>query len=408
MNRFIRVVAVMFTLGVMGTFLVAGGFVAGSYAERAGFLGFIPGGFSVDPAQGGTPEKLQTTFRPFWEAWGIIHKQYADQPVDDVTLMRGAIRGMLQSLGDPHTSYMTPEEEQIAMSHLDGEFEGIGATVETSGNYTRIVSPISGSPADKAGLRPGDLIIKINGEDIGGQDLTTVVSKVRGPEGSTVVLSIQRGESTNLLEFSIVRARITIDSVESKMLDGDIGYVKINSFGDKTTNDLRDQLRALMDQNPRGLVLDLRGNPGGYLSTAIDVVSQFIGEGVVMRERFGDGTEKTYQAESGGLATTIPLVVLIDKGSASASEIVAGAIQDRQRGTLVGETSYGKGSVQSPYELQNDGAIRVTIARWLTPNGNWIHKTGIVPDIEAVRTEEDRQANRDPQLDKAVEILTSQ
>ncbi len=408
MNRFMRMVVVLLLMGMTGTFMFVGGFVAGGYAERAGLLSFVPGGLQTNPAQGGTPEDLQATFAPFWEAWEVIHKDYAEQPVDDLKMMRGAIRGMLQSLGDPHTSYMTPEEEQIAMTHLDGEFEGIGATVETTGSYTRIVSPIPGSPAEKAGIRPGDLIVKINGEDIADQDLTTVVSKVRGPEGSTVVLSIQRGDAGDLLEFSIVRAKITIDSVESRMLDGNIGYVKINSFGDTTGGDLRDQLRALLDQNPKSLVLDLRGNPGGYLHTAIDVVSQFVGEGVVMRERFGDGTEKTYEAESGGLATTIPLVVLIDKGSASASEIVAGAVQDRQRGTLVGETSYGKGSVQSPRPLHNDGALRVTIARWLTPNGNWIHKTGIAPDVEVARTEEDRQANRDPQLDKAIEILVGQ
>jgi carboxyl-terminal processing protease len=293
------------------------------------------------------------------------------------------------------------------MSHLDGELEGIGATVETDDvtGYTRIVSPMPGSPAEAAGILPGDLIVSINGEDIAGQDITTVVGKVRGPAGSTVQLAIQREGRDDPLDFTITRAKIDIASVEGKLLDGGIGYVKINSFGEKTGRELKTQLRSMLDQNPRGLILDLRGNPGGYLDTAIEVVSQFIPDGVVMLERFADGDEKSYQALSGGLATDIPLVVLIDKGSASASEIVAGAVKDRGRGTLVGETSFGKGSVQTSKNLEDNSGLRITIARWLTPSGDWIHKQGIEPDVMVGRSEEDRAARRDPQLEKAIEIL---
>lgn len=410
MNRAYRVVLVLFLLGVTGTLMFAGGFAAGRVTANSPLLSFLPGGPRTDPAAAGTPEDLQTTFAPFWEAWDLVQNQYADQPVDDTVLMRGAIRGMLDALGDPHTGYMTPEEYQINMTHLDGDFEGIGATVETDEqtSYTRIVSPIAGSPAEAAGIRAGDLIIEINGEDIAGQDITTVVSNVRGPAGSEVTLLVRREDAAKPLTFTITRARITIASVESRMLDNNIGYVKVNSFGEETGRDLRDQLRRLMSENPVGLVVDLRGNPGGYLNTAIEVVSQFIPEGVVMVERFGDGRERTFEAEGGGLATRIPLVVLIDKGSASASEIVAGAVKDRGRGTLVGETSFGKGSVQQSHTLSDGGAVRITIARWLTPNGTWIHEEGIEPDIAIELTEDDRAADRDPQLDRAVELLRGQ
>ncbi|MDW8326667.1 MAG: S41 family peptidase [Anaerolineales bacterium] len=410
MDRVYRAVAVLFFLSVTGTLMFAGGFAAGRLTATSPLLSFLPGGPRTDPAAGGTPEELRTTFAPFWEAWDLVHTQYADQPVDDVALMRGAIRGMLDALGDPHTGYMTPEEYRISMTHLDGEFEGIGATVETDEKtgYTRIVAPIAGSPAEAAGIRAGDLIIEINGEDIAGQDITTVVTKVRGPAGSTVTLTIRREGVTELLTFTITRARITIASVESRMLENNIAYIKVNSFGEETGRELRDQLRKLLAQNPIGLVLDLRSNPGGYLQTAIEVASQFIPDGVLMVERFGDGRERTFEAQGGGLATRIPLVVLIDKGSASASEIVAGAVKDRGRGTLVGETSFGKGSVQQSHTLSDGGAVRITIARWLTPNGTWIHEQGIKPDIAIELTEEDRAAKRDPQLERAVQLLRDQ
>ncbi|MGQ0600360.1 MAG: S41 family peptidase [Anaerolineales bacterium] len=407
MNSTSRFFAACFTVILWTAFVFTGGFALGRVSATHNVLSFIPGLGGTDPAVAGTPAELQTTFRPFWQAWDAVHENYVEQPVDDVQLMRGAIRGMLAALDDPYTAYMTPEELTVNMSHLDGELEGIGATVETDDKtgYTRIVSPMAGSPAEVAGILPGDLILSINGEDIAGQDITTVVSKVRGAAGSTVQLSVQRAGRDDPLEFTITRAKINIASVEGKVLDGNIGYVKINSFGEKTASELKTQLRAVLNENPVGLILDLRGNPGGYLDTAIEVVSQFIPNGVVMLERFGDGEEKTYEALSGGLATDIPLVVLIDKGSASASEIVAGAVQDRGRGTLVGETSFGKGSVQTSKTLVSDGGLRITIARWMTPNGNWIHKQGIAPDVAVERTEEDRAAQRDPQLEKAIEIL---
>ena len=407
MNKILRGALVLSLLAVFGAALLGGGFAAGYATAHQGFpLPDLGGAGKPNSANTGTPADLQSTFTPFWEAWNIVHKDYVDQPLDDTQLMRGAISGMIRALDDPHSSYMDPVQYEFFQTDLGGELEGIGAMVEQAGDYVRIVSPLPGSPAEAAGLRPEDLIVKVDDQDITGMDYLAVVKLVRGPAGSKVHLTLQRKGEDKLLEFDIVRAKITIPSVESKLLDGNVGYVKINDFGEKTTAELKTQLQSLLAQKPSGLVLDLRGNPGGYLDTGIAVASQFIDSGVIVRERFGDGREKSYNASGGGLATQIPLVVLIDKGSASASEIVAGAIQDTKRGTILGETSYGKGSVQTLEPLSdNNGVVRVTIARWLTPEGRSIHKLGITPDVTVALTDDDRAAKRDPQLDKAVNLL---
>jgi len=354
-----------------------------------------------------TPQDLEALFKPFWETWAIVHAQFVDQPVDDVALMRGAIRGMLESLGDEHTSFMDPQEYTDANAGLEGSYEGIGAYVDTGGDFLTVTSPIPGSPAEKAGLKPGDEIIAIDGEDMTGINPELARRKVLGPAGTVVLLTIRREGTEEPFDVEITRDKINIASVESKMLENDIAYLKLNTFGDTTTRDLKEQLGDLMDQNPKGLILDLRYNGGGYLQTAVEVTSQFISEGVVLYEQYGDGRKDSYDAIRGGLALDIPMVVLINKGSASASEIVAGALQDYDRAQLVGETSYGKGSVQNWIPLEdNQGAVRVTIAKWLTPEGRTIHKLGLTPDVIVELTDEDAAAERDPQLDKAIELLS--
>jgi carboxyl-terminal processing protease len=321
--------------------------------------------------------------------------------------MRGAITGMLASLGDQHTSYMDPQEFKDANSSLEGAYEGIGAYVDTGGDFLSITSPIPGSPAEKAGLKPGDKIIAIDGEDMTGVNPELARRKVLGPAGSTVKLTILREGQENPFDVEIKRDKITIASVESKMLDNNIAYVKLNTFGDTTSSDLKTALTTLMAQKPRGLILDLRNNGGGYLQTAVEVASQFISKGVILYEKYGDGKKDSYEAKSGGLALDVPMVVLINKGSASASEIVAGALQDDQRAQLVGETSYGKGSVQNWIPLQdNQGAVRVTIAKWLTPMERTIDKKGLTPDVVVALTDADAKAKLDPQLDKAIELLS--
>jgi carboxyl-terminal processing protease len=266
-----------------------------------------------------------------------------------------------------------------------------------------------GSPAEAAGILPGDLITAIDGKNVTGQDLFTVIGQVRGPAGTKVVISVMREGETHPLDFEITRAKIDIPSVESKMLESNVAYVKINSFGATTVSELNTQLEDLMANSPTGVVLDLRGNPGGSRDAAIEVASQFIGDGLIMIQQYGDEREVEFDAQAGGLATEVPLVVLVNGGSASASEIVAGAVQDHARGQIVGEQSYGKGTVQDWRPLSGDnGTVRITIARWLTPDGRSVTDVGITPDVVVERTQDDVAARLDPQLDAALELLVGQ
>ena len=357
-----------------------------------------------------SPADLNDLFVPFWQSWKIVHDQYVIQPVDDQALMEGAIRGMVSALGDKHSSYMDPVQANQMAKTLQGDYDGIGAYVDTTGQFLKITSPFPGSPAEKAGIKSGDEIIKVDGEDMTGLDGNLVLKKVLGPAGTRVVLTIRRSGVVAPFDITVTRAKVSAPSISSKMLDGNIAYISIGTFGEKTTAELVKTLNDLMAQKPIGLVIDLRNNGGGYLNTAIEVLSQFIQSGTLMYEQFGDGTRKTYTALGGGLATDIPLVVLVNAGTASASEITAGAIQDYGRGKLVGVTTYGKGSVQTVNPItdangDSAGSVRVTIAHWLTPKERLIQDKGLTPDVEVKLTDADIQANLDPQLDKAVEVL---
>jgi carboxyl-terminal processing protease len=348
-------------------------------------------------------------FAAFWQAWQLVHDKYVDQPVDDTALMRGAIKGMLEALGDEHSAYMDPFQYKDATTSLQGEYEGIGAWVYTDSKFLTISEPMPGSPAEKAGLKPGDQIIAIDGEDMTGILPELARRKVIGAKGTTVVLTILRDGEEQPFDVEVTRASISVPSVTSKMLEGEVAYIRVYTFGETTTKELRAALDTLLAEKPVGLILDLRNDLGGYLHTGIEVASEFIDKGVIVIEESGDGTRENYEALPGGKATDIPMVVLVNKYSASASEIVAGAIQDYGRGKLVGETTYGKGSVQRWIPLVDDqGAVRITIARWLTPNGRQINQVGLTPDVEVALTEADTQAEKDPQLDKAVELLTQQ
>jgi carboxyl-terminal processing protease len=400
---------------LIGFALLAGGFSGGfltGHFLQAGNLGPVSAGpLPTAPtvpaqAQTATPQDLQNLFKPFWEAWQIIHQQYVDQPVDDTKLMEGAIRGMMESLGDPHSTYMDPQTYKDATSQLAGSYEGIGATVDTTGQFLTIISTFPGSPAEKAGLQSGDQIIAVDNKDVSGLNPELVRQKVIGPAGSTVHLTVSRKGVAAPLQFDVTRAKIVMASASGKMLPNGIAYVQITTFGENTTKELTGTLNTLLPQHPKGLILDLRDNGGGYLQTAVEVVSQFLDKGTVLYEQYGDGSKKEYSVNPGGMATKIPMVVLINEGTASASEITAGALQDYGRAKLVGVVSYGKGSVQNWVPISNDqGAVRVTIARWLTPKGRQIDKKGLTPDVYVQRTIQDRQANRDPQLDAAVQTL---
>jgi carboxyl-terminal processing protease len=404
--------------------IFSAGFLAGTTSSQLvsdDFLGFLgsssneaePTNFPSPELIAISPDELQELFTPFWEAWTLAHERYVDQPLDDVSMMQGAINGMLEALGDPHTGYMDPHVYQQVSAELDGAYEGIGAWVDTTTEYLTIITPMRGSPAEEAGLQPGDQVVEIDGEDMTGVDGEIALQHVLGPAGTIVTLTVLREGESELLTFEIERAEITIPSIYTEMLDDNIAYVQLMTFGLTTDEDLRTSLQDLLEQDPVGLILDLRGNGGGYLVTAINVVSEFIDEGVVLIERFGDGTEETYEASGEGLATDIPMVVLIDPGSASASEIVAGAIQDYERGLIVGAApSFGKGSVQDWIPLQGEnGAVRITVARWYTPNGRQIADQGIMPDVlvdipETDEAEEESTANPvDLVLEEAIQVL---
>jgi carboxyl-terminal processing protease len=353
------------------------------------------------------PKDREELFAPFWEAWDILHDNYVDQPLDDELLMRGAIQGMLNSLGDPHTTYMDPEQFRRANAPLEGEYEGIGAYVDITGEYLKIISPMPNSPAEEAGLKPEDVIVAVDGDDMTGVDGNLVLRRILGPAGTDVTLTIQREGLNEPFDVTITRAKIVLSSAEGEMLEDGVAYVRVYTYGDKTLSELRQTLRTLMAEKPVGLILDLRNNGGGYLPTAIDVTSQFMAANeVVMYEEFGDGSREIFKSKSGGLATTIPMVVLVNGGSASAAEITAGALQDLGRAQLVGTTTFGKGSVQRWAPLSDDqGAVRVTIARWYTPKDRQIHEIGLEPNFVVELTEEDELAERDPQLEKAIELL---
>ena len=387
--------------GICSAGFVAGWFFKPTQAQN-GLQNFLPSQESNSASTSDT----ENLFKPFWQAWDIVHQYYVDQPVDELKLMQGAIRGMIDALGDQHSTYMDPLQYKDATADLSGEYEGIGAFVNTDGDFLTIVEPIQGSPAEKAGLLPGDKIIAIDGEDMTGILPEVARQKVLGPKGTSVTLTIAREEQETPFDVTLERASIVVASVESEMLEGDIAYIQMRNFGENTEKELHDQLAELLKQNPSGIILDLRNNTGGYLDTAIAVASEFLSDGVVLIEEYGDGTRDTLKAKSGGLATDIPLVVLVNEFSASASEVLAGAIQDYGRGQLVGVTTFGKGSVQRWIPLNDDqGAVRVTIARWLTPKERQISEIGLTPDVVVERTDEDFQAGRDPQLDKALEVL---
>lgn len=391
----------------------AGGFLVGHLVPSSNQLPFlsdlIPSAPTMSPEeQAATPGELETLFTPFWEAWNVVHEEYVDQPVDDVELMRGAIRGMMDALGDKQTYYMDPDVYERQTSFLQGrEYEGIGAYVDLDGEYMTIISPISGSPADQAGLRPGDKIIAIDGEDMTGVAPEEAHLKVLGPAGTTVALTISREGESEPLEITITRAHIVEKSAEGKMLRDGIAYIDINTFGDKTTAEFQSTLDNLLKENPRGIIIDLRNNGGGYLHTSVEVASEFIDEGVVLYEQYGDGKRDVYDASGNGRATDLPIVVLMNEGSASASEILAGALQDYGRAKLVGLQSYGKGSVQIWFPLSsNEGAARVTIAKWLTAKERAIDGVGLTPDVYVECSECTLEpTENDIQVQAAIETL---
>ncbi|MGC8780938.1 MAG: S41 family peptidase [Anaerolineae bacterium] len=340
------------------------------------------------------------------EVWGILKKQFYGDLPQGKEVTYNAIRGIVERLGDQHTAFVDPKSAALFNSDMEGSFEGIGAQVELAeGGGVRLRYLFPNQPAEKAGLKAGDIIVAVDGKDITKLSLLEAISLIRGPRDTKVVLTIRRDQEQPF-DVTVVRARIEIPVVETKTLaDGKIQYVALSEFSSIAPNRLADALNKALATKPTGLILDLRGNPGGLLDAAVRIGSYFVPEGPILIERTKDGSEKVYNRTGRYLLGNTPLVVLVDGGSASASEIVAGAIQDAGTGVLIGEKTFGKGSVQLPNTLSDGSQLRVTIAHWFTPKGRGIHGVGIEPDIKVPLTKEDAAAHRDPQLDRAVQYL---
>lgn len=334
-----------------------------------------------------------------------IIESLALEPSSEESMTIGAISGMLESLEDSHAVYFTAEQYEYFNEQNMGTFYGIGITISNDGDDLVVNSVIEGTPAARAGLQPGDLIVEIDGEARSRWDVDEAVLRIRGEEGTTVVLGIRREGAEELIDYTIERAKIDVPNVESEMLEGDIGYVSLVSFTQVAAADVRAAIEELEADGAQGYVLDLRNNPGGLLSASVDVSSLFIPDGVIVTVEDRKGQVEKHRA-SGETVTDDPLVVLVNGNSASASEIVAGALQDYGRATLVGEQTFGKGSVQQIEELSFGGAVKLTIAHYLTPEGRAIDKIGLTPDV-VVEMEHglinDREA--DAQLQKALEVL---
>jgi carboxyl-terminal processing protease len=345
-------------------------------------------------------------FGPLYQAWEIIHSKYVNQPVDDTQLIQGAINGMMESLGDENSTYMDPALFESATGSLAG-YEGIGATVDITGKYLKIVKVFRGSPAETAGMKAGDEIIKVDGVDLTGTSPSDARELLLGPAGTSVHLAVRRAGEAELLEFDVVRAQIDPPVVESRMLNNGIAYLSLSIFSESSAPQVKEALSALLKEKPTALILDLRNNVGGYVNSAVDIGSQFLPKDTLLFiEKFGDGRDVKYYSKDGGLTIDIPMIVLVNGNTASAAEIISGAIQDHARGKLLGTTTYGKGSVQEWIPLMNNmGAVRITVSLWYTPNGRQIAKQGLTPDVEVPMTEAEFEAGKDPQLDRAIELL---
>lgn len=404
-KRFVTVMALMvFTLLVAGLSFAAGIHAAehpnSSIASRIPLVDHAVSIITTHPASS-APDDVEEDFAVFWDVWRIVKKDFFGE-TDHQAMIQGAIKGMVDALDDPYTQYLDPEQNAIMREDDSGEFEGIGATVDMVDGRFTIVSPLKDSPADRAGLEAGDVILEVDGKAIQGMELMEAVSLVRGPKGSTVRLTIQREDVAEPFTISIVRAEIPLISVESRMLTDQVGYLAIRSFGGRTVQELGDNLRDLEEQGAEALILDLRGNPGGFLDAAVETVSRFVDDGPALWWQEADGASRPLRVKP-RRTFDWPMIVLIDEGSASASEIVAGALQDSGRATLVGTHSFGKGSVQNVHQLRDGGSVRVTTARWLTRDKHGIDGVGLEPNIRI--TQDESRPAVDTQLDFARRML---
>jgi carboxyl-terminal processing protease len=394
--------AVVVIVGAFGAGYVARAFQAPAWAPSASTF-TAP----QSPQVTFTDEDVPPEFEVFWEAWAFVEGEFYGDVPSKQDRVYGAIRGMVNAYGDENTAFIEPDRAAIFREDVSGSFEGIGAAVRMDEMGRLVIAePFAGRPAAESGLARGDIVLAVDGQSLQGLSLYESIGLIRGPAGSTVVLTVFRDGVDEPFDVPVVRARIEIEVVESERLEGDIGYIRLTEFSRGATGKMAEAIKDLNAEEPlKALILDLRDNPGGLLDESIFVSSQFIDEGVITIEKLKEDEEQVFEAQPGGVAPEVPLVVLVNRGSASASEIVAGAIQDSGRGTVLGEQTFGKGTVQIPHSLSDGSELRVTIAEWLTPSGKQISGEGIVPDVYVERTQEDFVEDRDPQLERAIEYL---
>lgn len=357
----------------------------------------------------GQPESVD--FSLFWDAWNLIHERYVDRSkLNTQEMVFGAIEGMVKSVGDPFTVFLEAKESKRLEEDIRGEFAGVGIEIGMREDVLTVIAPLKDTPADRAGIIAGDKILKIDGDSTAGVALDEAVSKIRGRRGTKVILTISRSKDgqEETKDFELTRDRIKIPTVKWSKIEPDIGHIQLFSFNQIAKNKFDEALKELKKQGAgKKLILDLRNNPGGLLDLAIDISSYFLEPGeLVVIEDFG-GRREELKSKPNGFLKDAKIVILINKGSASASEIVAGALHDQRDIKLVGEKTFGKGSVQQVEDLRFGTALKITVAKWLTPKGRSISDEGIEPDIKIEMTEEDVKNDKDPQLDKAIEIIKS-
>lgn len=345
-------------------------------------------------------------FNLYWEVWDALKVNYVDKvKIKDKDLFYGSLKGLAESVGDPYTVFMDPTDAKEFANDLAGTFEGIGAEVGMRNEIVTVIAPLDGMPAQKAGLRAGDKIYAINGTSTIGLSVDQAVKLIRGKKGTKVTLTVLRGAGEKPKDIVITRDVIFVKSVKTEMRTDGIFVIKVTNFNDDTLGLFNSAVNEALLKNPKGIILDLRNNPGGYLDTAVAMASEWVEAGPVVAEQFGYNKRNEYPSNGKARLKNFPTVVLVNGGSASASEILAGALRDYKKATLVGEQTYGKGSVQTLKDLSDGSTIKVTIAKWLTPAGDFINEKGIAPGVEIKYTQADIDKNVDPQMNKALELL---